>query len=80
MDQSQLVRPLTRYARTVREPALALADLDEAIACALGEGGVPGPAFIDFPVDTPRVPFPQALQLEEQMAAKPRGMALPDPD
>ncbi|MCG5236322.1 thiamine pyrophosphate-binding protein [Xanthobacter oligotrophicus] len=80
MDQSQLVRPLTRYARTVREPTLALAELDEAIACALGEGGVPGPAFIDFPVDTLRAPFPQALQLEEQMAAKPRCMALPDPD
>ena len=38
LDHTQLVRPITRYARTVREPALALAELDEAIARAMGEG------------------------------------------
>ena len=80
MDQSQLLRPITRYARTVREPSLALAELDEAISCALGEGGVPGPAFIDFPVDTLRAPVPEALRMAEHMTAKPRVRALPDPD
>ncbi|WP_029557813.1 thiamine pyrophosphate-binding protein [Xanthobacter sp. 91] len=80
MDQSQLLRPITRYARTVREPSLALAELDEAISCALGEGGVPGPAFIDFPVDTLRASVPEALRMAEHMTAKPRVRALPDPD
>lgn len=79
MDHSQLVRPITRYARTVREPALALAELDEAITCALGGAGAPGPAFIDFPVDTLRAEVPKALQLAEHMTAKPRPRALPDP-
>lgn len=31
LDHTHLVRTITRYARTVREPALDLAELDEAI-------------------------------------------------
>ncbi|WP_238123661.1 MULTISPECIES: thiamine pyrophosphate-binding protein [unclassified Xanthobacter] len=80
MDQSQLLRPITRYARTIREPSLALAELDEAIACALGESDLPGPAFIDFPVDTLRAPVPEPLRMAEHMAAKPRARTRPDPD
>lgn len=80
MDHGQLLRPITRYARTVREPALALQELDEAISCALGENGLPGPAFIDFPVDTQRAAVPKAVVLEEHVAPKPRAVALPDPE
>ena len=54
LDQAQLVRTITRYARTVREPSLALQELDEAIARAFGESGEAGPSYIDFPVDTLR--------------------------
>lgn len=79
LDQPQLVRPITRYARTVREPSLALAELDAAISCALGEGGEPGPAFIDFPTDTLRAEIPKALQMDEAFAPKPRVVTLPDP-
>ncbi len=49
LDQAGLVRGITRYARTVREPSLALAELDEAISRAFGEAGEPGPCYIDFP-------------------------------
>lgn len=80
LDQPQLVRSITRYARTVREPSRALAELDEAISCALGEGGEPGPAYIDFPTDTLRADVPKALQLDEHLAGKPRALSLPDPD
>src|SRR5919205_2613103 len=38
---TDLVRSITRYARTVREPALALQALDEAVSRALGHGGEP---------------------------------------
>jgi acetolactate synthase-1/2/3 large subunit len=79
LDHTHLVRSITRYARTVREASLALAELDEAIACALGECGEPGPAYIDFPVDTLRAEIPKALQLEEHIEAKPRAEILPDP-
>ncbi|WP_315752392.1 MULTISPECIES: thiamine pyrophosphate-binding protein [unclassified Bradyrhizobium] len=79
MDHTQLVRSITRYARTVREPSLVLQELDEAISRAFGDGGEPGPVFIDFPVDTLRGIVPKALQLEEHLAPKPRSAARPDP-
>src|ERR1700684_1984704 len=79
MDHTQLVRSITRYARTVREPALVLQELDEAISRAFGEGGEPGPSYIDFPTDTLRGIVPKALQLEEHLCAKPRTVTRPDP-
>ena len=79
MDHTQLVRSITRYARTVREPSLVLQELDEAISRAFGEGGEPGPSYIDFPTDTLRGIVPKALQLEEHLNAKPRAVTLPDP-
>src|ERR687893_721259 len=80
LDHTHLVRTITRYARTVREPDLALAELDEAISRAMGEGGEPGPAYLDFPTDTLRAPVPKPLQLEEHIQPKPRPAARPDPD
>ena len=79
MDHTQLVRSITRYARTVREPSLVLQELDEAISRAYGEGGEPGPSYIDFPTDTLRGIVPKALQLDEHLDAKPRAVTLPDP-
>src|ERR1700741_2565110 len=79
MDHTQLVRSITRYARTVREPSLVLQELDEAISRAFGEGGEPGPSYIDFPTDTLRGSVPKVLQLEEQLAANPPSAAPPAP-
>ncbi len=80
MDHAQLVRPITRYARTVREPALIPQELTEAFARALGEGGDPGPAFLDFPTDTLRAAVPPATQLPELIEPRPRHRLRPDPD
>ena len=79
MVHTDLVRSLTRYARTVREPALVLQELSEAVSRAMGEGGEPGPAYLDFPVDTLRASVPAALQLPEWFASPPRLRSLPDP-
>jgi len=79
LDHTQLVRGITRYARTVREPCLVLQELDEAIARALGEGGEPGPSYIDFPTDTLRGLVAKPLQLEEHLRAKPQPVTRPDP-
>lgn len=79
MDHTHLVRSIARYARTVREPTLALAELDESIARAFGDGGEPGPAYIDFPVDTLRSIVPKPLLLEEHFRPKPRQALGPDP-
>lgn len=80
LDHTLLMRPITRFARTVREPELALAELDEAISRALGEGGEPGPSYIDFLVDTQRGEVPKPLQLEEHLSPKSRAVVSPDPD
>jgi len=76
---TDLVRSITRYARTVREPSLALQELDEAVSRAFGEGGEPGPVYLDFPTDTLRAEVPRALQREEQLRPKPRPSIPPDP-
>jgi acetolactate synthase I/II/III large subunit len=79
MNHVDFVRPLTRYARTVREPALVLQELDEAVARAFGQGGEPGPVYLDFPVDTLRATVPEAVQLPEHFAPKPRPRIFPNP-
>ena len=80
MAHTDFVRALTRYARTVREPELVLQELDEAVARAFGQGGEPGPVFLDFPVDTLRASVSAALQLPERFAPTARPRLLPDPD
>jgi len=79
MVHIDFVKPLTRYARTVREPDLALQELDEAVACALGQAGEPGPVYLDFPVDTLRAEVSAAVQLPELFAPRPQRRLLPDP-
>jgi acetolactate synthase I/II/III large subunit len=79
MAHTEFVRPLTRYARTVREPGLILQELDEAVARAFGQGGEPGPVYVDFPVDVLRAEVPKPLQLAEHFAAKARPRLFPDP-
>ncbi|MGH8784526.1 MAG: thiamine pyrophosphate-binding protein [Cupriavidus necator] len=80
MAHVEFVRPLTRYARTVREPALVLQELDEAVARAQGHAGEPGPAYLDFPVDTLRAPVPRAVQLPELFQPRRKPRLGPDPE
>ncbi|MFN0317125.1 MAG: thiamine pyrophosphate-binding protein [Burkholderiales bacterium] len=75
---TDLVRSLTRYARTVREPALVLQELDEAVSRALGQGGDPGPVYLDFPTDTLRAEVPRAVQMAEHFRPKEKPVLLPD--
>jgi acetolactate synthase-1/2/3 large subunit len=51
IPQTDIVRPITRYARTVWRAEHVLRELDEAVACAEGHMSDAGPAFIDFPTD-----------------------------
>jgi acetolactate synthase-1/2/3 large subunit len=76
---TEMLRPITRYARTVREPSLVLQELDEAVARALGVGGEPGPVYLDFPTDTLRAEVPRALQREEHLRPKPKSPVPPEP-
>jgi acetolactate synthase-1/2/3 large subunit len=79
MNHVEFVRPLTRHARTIREASLLPQELDEAVSRAFGEGGEPGPVYLDFPVDTLRAEVPPAMQLDEHFAPKARPQLFPDP-
>ncbi len=79
MVHVDLVRTLTRYARTVRDPALVLQELDEAVARAFGEGGDPGPVYLDFPTDTLRAAVPAPIALAERFVARKPSRIYPDP-
>ena len=76
---TDLVRSLTRYARTVRDPALVLQELDEAMARASGHGGEPGPVYLDFPTDTLRATVPAPVQRDELFFARPAPRPQPEP-
>ncbi|HWQ37843.1 MAG TPA: thiamine pyrophosphate-binding protein [Burkholderiales bacterium] len=78
LPHADMARPITRYARTVREPALVLQELDEAVSRAFGQGGEPGPVYLDFPTDTLRAEVPKPLQLEEHFRVKPKPVLLPN--
>ena len=80
IDHLALAGPVTRFARTVRDPAAAARTLDEALAHALGEGGEPGPAFVQFPTDILRAEAPAATRDAEYLAPRPRPRPAPDPD
>jgi len=73
---TDLVRSITRYARTVRHPDLIPQELAEAAARAQGIGGEAGPVYLDFPVDTLRGEVCRAVQLPEYFSP---AAALPQP-
>ncbi len=67
-----ILKPVSRYARTARVPDQAIRELDEAIARALGDLGEPGPAYIEFPTDVLRQSVQSRLVLDDWM--RPRSV------
>ncbi len=78
LQHTELVRPITRYARTVRDSTLVPQELSEAVSRAFGQGGEPGPVYLDFPIDVLRAEVPLALQLPEHFASRARPFLSPD--
>jgi acetolactate synthase-1/2/3 large subunit len=73
-----ILRPVTRAARTARVPEQVVRELDEAVARAMGDVGEPGPVYIEIPTDVLRTCVPPQLVLDEWMAAKPPRAVPPD--
>jgi acetolactate synthase-1/2/3 large subunit len=73
-----ILRPVTRYARTARIPDQVLRELDEAIAHAMGDLGEPGPSYIEIPTDVLRSSVPGSLIPEDWLMAKSPRRFLPD--
>jgi acetolactate synthase-1/2/3 large subunit len=70
ITHTDLVRSITRYARTVYNADLALQELDEAVCRSLGQGGEPGPTYLDFPVDVLRRRVSPAVELAERFVPR----------
>lgn len=74
-----ILRPVSRFARTARVPEQALRELDEAIARAFGDMGEPGPSYIEIPTDVLRESVPENLVLDDWMTPRPPRRPAPDP-
>jgi acetolactate synthase-1/2/3 large subunit len=74
-----ILRPITRLARTARVPDQVIRELDEAFARAMGVSGEPGPVYIEIPTDVLRSRVPSNLVLDEWLAEKPPRILPPDP-
>ena len=66
-----ILRPVTRYARTARVAEQVIRELDEAIARAMGDMGEPGPVYIEVPTDVLRTHVPETLIPADWLAPKP---------
>ncbi|EWY40764.1 acetolactate synthase [Skermanella stibiiresistens SB22] len=75
----EILKPVTRTARTARVAEQVIRELDEAVARAMGDLGEPGPAYIEIPTDVLRVEVPPALVLDDWLGAKPKREISPDP-
>jgi acetolactate synthase-1/2/3 large subunit len=74
-----ILRPVTRTARTARVADQVIREMDEAVARATGDLGEPGPVYVEVPTDVLRTSVPAQLVLDEWMAAKPPRLLTPEP-
>lgn len=75
-----ILKPVTRYCRTARVAEQVIREMDEAIACAFGDMGEPGPAYIEVPTDVLRTRVAAHLIPQDWLAPKPRHRPVPEPD
>jgi acetolactate synthase-1/2/3 large subunit len=78
IDHVAILQPVTRHARTLRVADQIARDLDKAWALASGDGGAPGPVYLEIPTDVLRQTVPAACVLDEHMAPKSRPHLVPD--
>jgi acetolactate synthase-1/2/3 large subunit len=74
-----ILRPVTRQARTARVPDQVIREFDEAVARAMGDLGEPGPVYLEIPTDVLRTSVPKQLILDEWMDGQPPRQIPPDP-
>ena len=74
-----IMKPITRYARTARVPEQVIRELDLAISYALGNLGEPGPSYIEIPTDVLRKTVPEKLIFNDLIKEKKPYNIYPNP-
>lgn len=70
---TDILRPVTRWVKTIRFADNALRDLDKAWSAAAGDGNPPGPVYVEIPTDVLRTPVAPGVVLAEYlMPRRPR--------
>ena len=75
----EILRPVTRIARTLRIADQVIRELDAAVGASLGSNGAPGPVYVEIPTDVLRTPIADAAALPEYLARRAPPRTLPDP-
>jgi len=78
IDHVAILQPVTRLSRTLRTADQIARDLDKAWAMALGDGGPPGPVYLEIPTDVLRETVSAAVVLPEHLRPHPRPAVAPD--
>jgi acetolactate synthase I/II/III large subunit len=73
-----ILRPVTRQARTLRIPDQVIREFDEGVSRAFGDLGEPGPVYLEIPTDVLRTHVPANLVLEDWMQPKKPRVIPPD--
>lgn len=74
-----IIRPVARQSRTARVAEQVIRELDEAVARAMGDGGEPGPVYLEIPTDVLREHVAENLVLDDWMRPKAPRVMPPDP-
>lgn len=78
IDHVGLLAPVTRHARTLRVAEQMARDLDKAWSLAQGDGGPPGPVYVEIPTDVLRETVHPACVLPEHLRGTVRPPQAPD--
>lgn len=74
----EILKPVTRHARTLRVADQVIREFDEGVSRAMGDMGEPGPVYLEVPTDVLRTTVPPHMVLDEWMHAKPARRIPPD--
>ena len=80
IDHVALLAPVSRHARTLRVAEQIARDLDKAWSVAQGDGGPPGPVYVEIPTDVLRETVHLACVLPEHLRGTVRPPQAPDAD